>query len=281
MKSNLITRAITGALFVAVMVGGILYNWMSFTLLFALITGLATWELCTILNRRLLVRINRSVTTLSCVYLHFAIFSMRAGISGSESLVPMVVPLLYLMISELYRRNDKAVLTIAFTFFPHLYIALPFALLYFFEPMTCYPILTLSVFLFLWMNDTGAYLVGSSIGRHRLFPSVSPKKSWEGSIGGGIIAVGVSQLLAFVFFRGLWSADALTDRLCWAGLAVVVVVFGTWGDLVESMLKRRLDIKDSGNILPGHGGMLDRFDSSLLAIPAAVLYAYTLRSIGI
>ena len=130
------------------------------------------------------------------------------------------------------------------------------------------PILPLSIFIFLWLSDTGAYCIGSLIGKHRLFERISPKKSWEGSIGGGIVAIGSSFILAHYFpFMSMWQ---------WAGLALVVVVFGTWGDLTESLLKRQLHVKDSGTILPGHGGMLDRFDSSLMAIPAAVVYLYAL-----
>ena len=106
------------------------------------------------------------------------------------------------------------------------------------------------------------------IGKHRLFERISPKKSWEGSIGGGIFSIASSFAFAHFFpFMPVWQ---------WAGLAVTVVIFGTWGDLTESLMKRQLGIKDSGNILPGHGGMLDRFDSALMAIPAAVVYLYIL-----
>ncbi|MDE7118121.1 MAG: phosphatidate cytidylyltransferase, partial [Bacteroidaceae bacterium] len=104
---------------------------------------------------------------------------------------------------------------------------------------------------------------------------ISPKKSWEGSIGGGLTAIAASQVIAkFIPFAE--TLTPLTSHLLWAGLALLTVIVGTWGDLVESLLKRRLGIKDSGNILPGHGGMLDRFDSALLAIPAAVVYVYTI-----
>jgi phosphatidate cytidylyltransferase len=126
----------------------------------------------------------------------------------------------------------------------------------------------------LWSSDSGAYLFGSWLGKHRLFPRISPKKSWEGSIGGGLTALAASQIVAtFVPFAE--SLTPMLSRLLWAGLALLTVLVGTWGDLVESLFKRKLGIKDSGNILPGHGGMLDRFDSSLLAIPAAVIYIYT------
>jgi phosphatidate cytidylyltransferase len=125
--------------------------------------------------------------------------------------------------------------------------------------------------------------VGSLIGRHKLFPRISPGKSWEGSIGGAIVVLAVAYLI-FLFDSGQLThlADAgfrssgMLTMEQWLGLGLVIVIFGTWGDLVESLLKRTLGVKDSGNILPGHGGMLDRFDSSLLAIPAAVVYLYTL-----
>ena len=126
----------------------------------------------------------------------------------------------------------------------------------------------MAVFIFLWTSDTGAYCFGSLFGKHRLFERISPKKSWEGSIGGTF----VSLLAALI----VWYFDRSLNIPQWLGFALVVVIFGTWGDLVESLLKRQLGIKDSGNILPGHGGLLDRFDSSLLALPAVVIYLYTL-----
>ena len=160
-----------------------------------------------------------------------------------------------------------------------LYVALPFALLNVLafqnspetSSVTYNPILPLSIFVFIWLSDTGAYCVGSLIGKHRLFERISPKKSWEGSIGGAGFSIASSFVFAHFFpFISMWQ---------WAGLAVVVVIFGTWGDLTESLMKRQLGIKDSGNILPGHGGMLDRFDSALMAIPAAVFYLYILSMI--
>ena len=126
--------------------------------------------------------------------------------------------------------------------------------------------LPLSIFIFNWVNDTGAYCTGMLFGKHKLFERISPKKSWEGSIGGSVFCIISSFILAHFF--------PFMSTGVWIGLALTVVIFGTWGDLTESLLKRRLGIKDSGNILPGHGGMLDRFDSAILAIPAAVVYLY-------
>ena len=155
-----------------------------------------------------------------------------------------------------------------------IYIALSFALLNVLayhssatESVSQYnPILPLSIFIFNWVNDTGAYCTGMLFGKHRLFERISPKKSWEGSIGGAVFSI-IAAIVMAHFFTFLSTG-------VWIGLGLTVVVFGTWGDLTESLMKRTLGIKDSGNILPGHGGMLDRFDSTLMVVPAAVVYLY-------
>ena len=163
-----------------------------------------------------------------------------------------------------------------------LYIALPFSLLNVLafqsgtEGIQYVWTLPLSVFVFLWVNDAGAYICGSLLGKNKLFPRISPGKSWEGSIGGGILVMLVAVIIWHLTEQYGLNEAGLT-HLQWAGLGLVIVIFGTWGDLVESLFKRTLGIKDSGHILPGHGGMLDRFDSSLLAIPAAVVYLYTIQ----
>jgi phosphatidate cytidylyltransferase len=159
-----------------------------------------------------------------------------------------------------------------------MYIALPFSLINVLafnatnEGMVTFnTLLPLSIFIFLWVNDSGAYCVGSLLGRHKLFPRISPGKSWEGSVGGAVFVLAAAYAISYFL-----DQEQMLTMPAWLGLGLVVVVFGTWGDLVESLFKRTLGIKDSGSILPGHGGMLDRFDSSLLAIPAAVVYLYTL-----
>lgn len=227
------------------------------------------------------LHVNRFITTIASAYLFAAVWAFNTNIMGAEVFIPYLISIIYLLVAELYFDRTDTIQTWAMTFMAQLYIALPFASLNTLcligtpAGITYYYWYALSVFIFLWASDSGAYIFGSWLGKHRLFPRISPKKSWEGSIGGGITAVVASQIIAyFVPF-----ADTLTpvlSHLLWAGLAAVVVIFGTWGDLVESLLKRKLGIKDSGNMLPGHGGMLDRFDSSLLAIPAAVIYIYTI-----
>ncbi|WP_455591411.1 phosphatidate cytidylyltransferase [Bacteroides sp.] len=279
MKNNFILRAITGILFVAVIVGCTLYDPLSFGTLFVIVSALTIREFGHIVNQGGEVSINRTITMLGGAYLFLALMGFCIDAAGSKIFIPYLILLMYMMISELYLKKKNPVLNWAFSMMSQLYIALPFALLnvlaFHNDPTTSSvsynPILPLSVFVFLWLNDTGAYCFGSLFGKHRLFERISPKKSWEGSIGGGIVAIAASFVFAHFF--------PIMPMLQWAGLALVVVVFGTWGDLTESLLKRQLQIKDSGSILPGHGGMLDRFDSSLMAIPAAVVYLYALTLI--
>ena len=204
--------------------------------------------------------------------------------------IPYLVTIIYLLVAELYLKQQDPIQDWAYTMLAQMYIALPFSLLNVLafnatkDGLVVFnPLLPLSVFVFLWVNDTGAYCVGSLLGRHKLFPRISPGKSWEGSIGGAVFVLLAAYGIGYLDnMTGLgadspsWLANGMLSIPEWLGLGLVVVVFGTWGDLVESLFKRTLGIKDSGNILPGHGGMLDRFDSSLLAIPAAVVYLYTL-----
>lgn len=278
---NLIIRTITGVLFVAVLVGGIVFHPYSQLILFTAITALTVWEFTTIVNRHMHLHVNRFITTFAAAYLFVAVWAFNSGTMDASVFIPYLISIIYLLVAELYFDRPENVQNWAMTFMAQLYIALPFAsfntLCFISTPMgLVYDWrFALSLFIFLWANDTGAYLFGSWLGKHRLFPRISPKKSWEGSIGGGMTAIVASQAIAY-FLPFAETLTPLMNHLLWAGFALLVVLFGTWGDLVESLLKRRLGIKDSGNILPGHGGMLDRFDSSLLAIPAAVVYVHTI-----
>ena len=277
---NLIIRTITGVFFVAAIVTCFL-NPRAMVLLFALVTGMTIWEFAGLVNMRRGVSINRLITTVAGVYLFFAMAGYNSGITPSSVFIPYLVSIIYLLVAELYLKAEDPINNWAYTMMSQLYIALPFSLLNVLafhsdgNGIAYSTLMPLSVFIFLWTNDTGAYLCGSLLGRHKLFPRISPGKSWEGSIGGGILVVVMAIALYYLTEQYELNDGGLT-ALQWAGLGLTVVVFGTWGDLVESLFKRTLGIKDSGNVLPGHGGMLDRFDSSLLAIPAAVVYLYTL-----
>ena len=279
--NNFIVRTITGVLFVAVLVCSFLRP-QAMVLLFALITGFTIWEFTGLVNEREHVTVNRLISTVAGVYFFFAVAGFSSDLTPSAVFIPYLVSIIYLMVAELYLKNEDPIHSWAYTMMAQIYIALPFSLLntlaFHLAPQgyVAYDaLLPLSVFVFLWMNDTGAYLCGSLLGKHKLFPRISPGKSWEGSIGGGILVIAVAVLVWYLADQYQLNQLGLS-AVEWAGLGLTVVIFGTWGDLVESLFKRTLGIKDSGNILPGHGGMLDRFDSSLLAIPAAVVYLYTI-----
>lgn len=276
MKNNFIQRAVTGALFVVVLVGCILSSPFTFGILFTIISALSVHEFAHLSNLNGEVTLNKTITALGGAYLFLALMAFCTMMADARVFLPYLALLLYLMITELYLKRKNPIGNWAYSMLSQLYVALPFALLNVLafqniptnSSVTYNPVLPLSIFVFIWLSDTGAYCVGSLIGKHRLFQRISPKKSWEGSIGGGVFSIASSFVFAHYFpFMSVWQ---------WAGLAVVVVIFGTWGDLTESLMKRQMGIKDSGNILPGHGGMLDRFDSALMAIPAAVVYLYVL-----
>lgn len=282
--NNLVLRTLTGIVFIAVLVGGIVWTPLSFGLLFFSLSVLTTTEFCHIVNKQEDVNVNTLICSLTSGLLFLSVYAYSMSYANGIIFMPYLLSLIYLLVSELYLQQKNPINNWAYSMMSQLYIALPFSmmsLIAFTTSMSSrFWIFPLSMFLFIWSSDVGAYCVGSTLGRivpYKLFPRISPKKSWVGSIGGGLLAMGMSVLV--------WSMTNKLelDKVCtvltlpqWLGFALVVTIFGTWGDLVESLLKRTLGIKDSGNILPGHGGMLDRFDSSLLAIPASLIYLYTI-----
>ena len=280
---NLITRSITGVIFVAAVVTCFLRP-EAMIFLFALVTGLTVWEYTGIVNNLENVAVNRFLSTVAAVYFFLAMAGFCSGIVPSAVFIPYLLTVVYMFISELYTKAPNPINNWAYTMLSQMYIALPFSMINVLafrgagDAVIYNYLLPLSIFIFLWTNDTGAYLSGSLFGKHKLFPRVYPGKSWEGSIGGGILVLAVAAFLGWYENSGIHegAVELAMSIPQWMGLGLVVVFFGTWGDLVESLFKRTIGIKDSGNILPGHGGMLDRFDSSLMAIPAAVVYIYTL-----
>ena len=278
---NMTIRAITGTIFVAAVVTCFLRP-EAMMFLFALVTALSVWEFTGLVNNSGDVRVNRFICTVAGVYLFLAFAGFCSGITPAAVFIPYLLTVVYLFISELYTKAPNPINNWAYTMLSQMYIALPFSMI---NVVACHStgdahvydyLLPLSIFIFLWTNDTGAYISGSLLGRHKLFPRVSPGKSWEGSIGGGLLVLAVAALVGYLANSS--EGGHTLSIPAWMGLGLLVVFFGTWGDLVESLFKRTLGIKDSGNILPGHGGMLDRFDSSLMAFPAAVVYLYTVTT---
>jgi phosphatidate cytidylyltransferase len=278
--NNFIVRTITAVFFVAAIVSCFLRA-EAMIFLFALVTGLTIWEFTGLVNDRENVSVNRMICTVAGVYFFLAMAGYNSGITHAGVFVPYLITLVYLMVAELYLKQPDPVNDWAYTMMSQLYIALPFSMINVLafrsvgSDITYTYLIPLSVFFFLWVNDAGAYICGSLLGKHKLFPRISPGKSWEGSIGGGILVMIVAVIL-WHLSEQYHVNDLQLSALEWAGLGLVVVIFGTWGDLVESLFKRTLGIKDSGHILPGHGGMLDRFDSTLMAFPSAVVYLYSL-----
>ncbi len=248
--------------------GAILVNAVTFFTLMAVVVTLGILEFYRLIDATQL-KANKALGVATSLLL-LAITCLYAIGYSNIGLFWIIVPLISaVFVAELYRKHSAPFQNIAITLFGVLYIAVPFSLLILFgfseQTFSGYqPTLVIGFFFLLWANDTGAYLTGISIGKHPMFPRISPKKSWEGFVGGLFF----TQLVAFIiskYFVALQMID-------WIVIAFIICIFGVWGDLIESMLKRSLNIKDSGNILPGHGGILDRFDSVLFSAPIVFVY---------
>lgn len=192
------------------------------------------------------------------------------------SMAPYIFPLLAWIgililrfIFELYLNEEDPLKSLSESVLGQIYIGLPLGCMVLIASWFSSPMILLAIFFLIWINDTGAFITGCTFGKHRLFERISPKKSWEGFWGGLILSLMAAYLFGiycqnfFGWHQNIWI---------WLGLAIITTIFGTWGDLVESLIKRTLHLKDSGNIIPGHGGILDRIDSLLLVAPASMIY---------
>jgi phosphatidate cytidylyltransferase len=268
--NNLITRTLTGIVFILVLGAAILFNPVTFFALFTLIAVIGMWEFYKLLESTQ-IKVNSILGTSTGLFCLILTSFYALGYLGSVWFLLVIPMVTVIMISELYRNNENPFHNIAFTLLGILYIAMPFSLLILcgFPERSWHgyePTLILGFFFLLWSSDTGAYVVGITLGKHPLFPRISPKKSWEGLLGGTIFTMLIAFIIAH-FYKSL----PLTD---WLVIALIICIFGIWGDLVESLLKRSLQVKDSGDLLPGHGGILDRFDSVIFSAPLVFLYLH-------
>lgn len=272
---NFIVRVLAGALFVGLLLGGILINEYTFAIIFSLITALSLYEFYGLVEKDAKVPIVKVWNVVGGFFLFLGTFHLFAYGSSIISFIPYIIYLLLLFISELYLKRDNPIQSLAYSILGQLYIAVPLSLtnylVFSYEPGGYHYVYILALLVFIWVNDSFAYLTGMAFGKHRLFERISPKKSWEGFIGGAVFSVASSLIFAH-FFPNL-------SIPLWLGFAAITVIFGTWGDLFESLIKRTLGVKDSGNMIPGHGGILDRFDSTILAIPAIFVYLVIVSAI--
>lgn len=260
--SNLAQRAITALVGGLVVVTAIIYSDWTYFLVFAGILGFSQMEFYKLSGLDGMLPL-KSFGTILGLLIFILTFMIEKEQLADEFLF-LIFPLVSLVFFiKLYKKTDKKPFTgVAYTYLGIFYVAVPFSLLnlavFSVDAVYHYEIL-LGCLLILWASDTGAYFAGTKFGKTKLFERVSPKKSWEGFLGGAFAAIAVAFLLSQQF-------HVIADWK-WLVIAGIIIIAGTYGDLIESLFKRSIEIKDSGNGLPGHGGFMDRFDGLLLSAP--------------
>ena len=263
--NNFLKRTFSGFFFVVIIIGSILISPYTFALAFAIISAWTVFEFHKLTNKQDEVEVIPLLSIIGSVILFLTSFFY-----ASEKIMYPVYSVygLYVvlvLVVELYRKKKNPIHNWAYFLLGQIIIALPFSLLSYILYIESYhPLLLIAMFATIWINDTGAYLVGITIGKHRMFERISPKKSWEGFVGGAVTAL-ISGYVFSLFIPEI-------NLISWLIFSEIVVIFGTFGDLLESLMKRTVHVKDSGDVIPGHGGLLDRFDSMLLVAPAIFIY---------
>ncbi|MBP7497674.1 MAG: phosphatidate cytidylyltransferase [Bacteroidales bacterium] len=289
--SNLLIRSLTGLIYSLIIISAVLlYDYYVFTVLFFIVNIFAIYEFYKLVEKDQIypqkingIIISSLVFILSAIYVFISgpYFDKLFHNSGfhlialyvflfSLSLVFLIIIPLYLFIIELYRKKGKPFSNVAFTLLGIIYITVPLSLLNLIPEFTEIKYILLWIFLLIWAYDTFAYLIGSRFGNKKLIPRISPKKSWAGLIGGSFATI-ILSFIIFYFFNT--KEEGFYNFII---LAFLIIIACTFGDLIESLFKRSIDIKDSGNFLPGHGGLLDRFDSLLFAAPLVFIYYFIL-----
>lgn len=262
MNKSLLKRIVFGLLFSITIILGVLYCKEAFYIVFLLILLIAMREFYDIAKLA-----GASPMSWLGILTGFSLFSsgyMYSFFGDAYWIFFFILELFVILILETFRKSKTTLLNLSSLFAGILYVAVPLTIIQYLFFSEYNPFLVLSIFFIIWMNDSGAYVIGSLFGKHKLAPKISPNKTWEGALGG----LALSLTLVWILPQS-YIPFATTDRLL---LVIIAVVFSTLGDLFQSKLKRSVNIKDSGDILPGHGGILDRIDSMLFAFPAVFIY---------
>ena len=263
--NEFLKRSISAVVYVLLVVASLFISPVTFVIVFAFFMSMCIYEFHKITNQQPEVNVPRWLSMGISLLLFLISFFYFSGRAFLPIFSYYIILIFWMFIRELFLRNSNPVHNWAYFLLGQVWIALPFSLLNFIVYFNNYqPLLILSIFILVWMNDTGAYLIGITLGKHKMIPRVSPHKSWEGFAGGILVTLLTGYLLS------LWLYQL--DLPQWLFMSLIVSIFATFGDLLESLWKRTFQIKDSGNAIPGHGGFLDRFDSLLMVVPAVLIY---------
>ncbi|MEN8115963.1 MAG: phosphatidate cytidylyltransferase [Bacteroidota bacterium] len=267
--SDLLKRSVTGIIFILVMLGGTILHPFVFAVLFAALLFFTQFEFYSLVEKAGL-KPAKWAGTISGVLLFLTEFGVATGFLPRQFGFAFIPVIIFLFLNELFSSNDKILRNNSITLLGFVYVAMPFSLINFIVHSSVegqnkfYPWILVGIFFIIWVYDSVAYLAGSAFGKHKIYEKISPGKSWEGLIAGAVFAV-IMGIVNAVLFQAL-------SMVSWIVIALLTVIFGTLGDFFESKIKRETGVKDSGNIMPGHGGFLDRFDSLLFAIPAIFIW---------
>lgn len=277
--NNIIQRTLTGSVFVLLVLASLWFGDITTVILFGIFTIFGLIEFYRLFNQHESVKVSWKFATAVGVLI-FAILS-----ASFMEWIPLIfifflIPILFLnMLIELWKKEDEPIYNIAIQMLGIVYIVFPFYLMVELNKQSSHDFpRAIGMFLLIWTNDTFAFLSGKFFGKTKLFERISPKKTWEGTVGGGVLTILVAVLLAFFY-------NDKQDLGFWIGAAIIVVPAAVLGDLLESLFKRNLNIKDSGKFLPGHGGILDRFDAAIFTVPFyycwSLFYSYYYNSIDL